>query len=115
MRSFLKKFNYDKSLIPDLTTEWNGKGPSSTVLPLSTAEIESSDNAISSLELKDSHIRYPFFPGFQNNLSFFGDGESVLDPLPAPHIKEIVQVFDELGTFELKVILLPAHFPFLTL
>ncbi len=88
MHNFLKKYNYDKSLIPD--SEFSGPTNSSI---LANAAMESSDDAIASLELKDSNIQYPFFPGFRSELSFFEEA----DPLPAPHIKEIVQVFDELG------------------
>ena len=102
MRSFLKKFDYNKSLIAD--SEWSRVAPSTVVSIEGTENVVGDDDAtIASLELKDSHIRYPFFPGFRTELSFIGDGQDGLGPLHAPHIKEIVQVFDELGTFELKV------------
>lgn len=57
-------------------------------------------------ELRDARVRYPYFPAFRGDLSFFETGEEeggALGPVPVSHIKEIVQVFDELGTFELKV------------
>lgn len=99
MHSFFKKANYDKYLLFDLDSpELNRAAPSPAV-----AAIESSSVAIAAFELHDTHILYPFFPGFQTEHSFFNDGDGLIDPLPAPHIKDIVQVFDELGIFELKV------------
>lgn len=109
MHSFFKKCGYDKIRIAELASaDWNsGQVQSSMDRGLDGSE----ESNILNLELKDSRVRYPYFPEFRKELSVFEDG-GLLGPLPVPHIKEIVQVFDELGTFELKVNIFVLFFSF---
>lgn len=104
MHNFFKKCGYDKVRIAELAAaEWSSGRPPQSSYSSTDGTLDSMEdfNALN-LELKDVRVRYPYFPEFRKELSIFEDG-ALLEHLPVPHIKEIVQVFDELGTFELKV------------
>lgn len=109
IRVFLKKYDYDKDRIAEAgAAEWGGSSGGGAAIHSRFTPPPSTSREIADLimanELRDSRVRYPYFPAFKSELSFLesSEEEGGLAPVPVPHIKEIVQVFDELGTFELK-------------